>query len=290
LRAATEFVVDALPVPLYVSDYAPVGPADDPPVLLLHGLLTSGQAWKSVIASLPSSRRVIVPDLRGHGRSAAASNDVCLDELTDDLFGVLDALDVSRATLVGLSLGGLVCLRAAVRHPQRVTALALVATPASPETVESGARRLATLEAMDRLGKRGVLRGMASWLFGGTTRRHSPEVVEAWLESLESVDPIAIRRTAQAALRRSDARPWLGRVHVPALVVAGAQDAVVSADDVAALAGGLPLGQLCELPDAGHLVPLERPETLGRALEGWMAAADGRSSPVAGGADARTSA
>ena len=82
----------------------------------------------------------------------------------------------------------------------------------------------------------------------------------------------------------------IGRVHVPALVVAGAQDAVVSAEDVAALAGGLPLGQLCELPDAGHLVPLERPEALGLALEGWIVAADGPSSPDAGGADARTSA
>src|SRR5260221_4768512 len=245
LRAVTEFVVDAIPVSLYVSDYAPVGPADGPPVLLLRGLLTSGQAWKSVIPSLPGSRRVIVPDLRGHGRSAAASNDVCLDELTDDLFRVLDALDVPRATLVVLSLGGLVCLCAAVRHPQRVAALALVATPASHETLEIGAPRLATLDAMDRLGKRPALPGMARWLFAATTRRHSPEVVEAWLESLDSADPIAIRRTAQAALPRPDGRPWLGVAHRPALVVAGAEDAVGSAAGVAGLAGGLPPGPLC---------------------------------------------
>jgi len=230
----------------------------------------------------------VVPDLRGHGRSDSPPHDVGLEELVDDLFGVLEALAVPRAMLVGLSLGGLVCLRAAARRPERVAGLALLATPALPETMESRRRRLGTLEAMGRLGRRRVLRGMAGWLFGVSTRRHSPEVVEAWLDGMEKADPIGIRRTAHAALGRPDVRPWLGHVRVPALVVVGAEDGLVSSEDVSALARHLPGAIVSEVPGAGHLVPLERPQALGAALARWIASVHGAPSLLTGDRNERT--
>lgn len=264
----------------------PVRPEGVAPVLLLHGLLTSTDAWVGVAPSLPRSRRIVVPDLCGHGGSPGASADVSLDELVDDLLAILDRLDMARAILVGLSLGGLVCLRAAVRAPERVEALALVATPLEPEPADARARRLGTLDAMRRLGNRRVLRGMGGWLFGATTRRRRPDVVERWLESLDDADPVAIRRTAHAALSRPDARPWLDEVRVPRLVAFGGEDALVPPDRGAAWARGE--ATVAVVPEAGHLVPLEQPEVLGQVLARWIDSLECPPSPWQGGRDART--
>jgi pimeloyl-ACP methyl ester carboxylesterase len=284
---AAVVMVEPLGRALHATVYEPMGATGGPPILLLHGLLTSGEAWRPVVPFLPPSRRIVVPDLRGHGKSASAPRDVSLDELVDDLFAVLDAFEARRAILVGLSLGGLVCLRAALCRPDRVAGLALVATPVLPETAESRARRLRTLDAMRRLGNRPVLRGMAGWLFGRTTRRRSPETVERWLASLEDADPVGIRRTAQAALRRTDVRPWLERLPLPALVIVGAEDALLSAAELTAVAGNLSGAILRELPEAGHLVPLERPQALGTTLGRWIDGADDHPTFMAGDRDAR---
>jgi pimeloyl-ACP methyl ester carboxylesterase len=231
---------------------------------------------------------VIVPDLRGHGRAAPSPKDAGLDDLVDDLLDLLDALRVERAALVGLSLGGLVSLHATLRAPGRVSALGLVATPASAETPESAARRFGTLETMGRIGTRPVLRGMAGWLFGRFTRCRHPQVVEAWLDEWAMADPAAICRTARAALRRPDARPRLGGVHVPTLVVVGTEDGVLPPDEGEALAEGIPGATLHEVARAGHLLPLERPEALGSLLDHWLEAVDGRAVPVEEDDDARS--
>ena len=277
-------------VAIHVADHAPVGAPAGPPVVLLHGLLTSGRSWHRLVPSLTRTRRVIVPDLRGHGQSVASPWDATLDELVDDMLAVLDALRVDRAALVGLSLGGLVCLQAALRVPERVDALGLVATPASAETPESAARRFGTLEAMGRIGARPVLRGMAGWMFGRSTRRHHPEIVDAWLDEWAAADPAAVCRTARAALRRSDVRPWLDCVRAPTLIVVGSEDAVLPREEGESLARGIPGAALNELEHAGHLMPLERPAALGGVLGRWLRTGDGPVGPVEEDDDARLSA
>ncbi len=275
-------------IAMHVTDHPSLGMPDGAPVLLLHGLLTSGRAWRHVVPALRRGRRVIVPDLPGHGRSAASPEDGSLDALADGVLAALDGLRIDRAALVGLSLGGLVCLHAALRAPERVAALGLVATPASAETPESAARRFGTLEAMGRIGTRPVLRGMAGWLFGRSTRRHHPEVVDAWLDEWAMADPAAICRTARAALRRPDARPRLGRVSAPTLVIVGDEDGVLPRDEGETLARGIPGATLHEMARAGHLLPLERPEALGFLLDEWLGTVDGLAGPVEEDDDARS--
>jgi len=288
MRAGAATVVEGRHGPFRAWTGAATGPESGAPVVLVHGLLTSGEVWAPVAPWLPPGRRLVAPDLRGHGGTKGAAADVTLEALVDDLVDLLDGLAVERAVLVGLSLGGLVCLRAALRQPERAEGLALVATPLAAETAESRARRLGTLEAMSRLGNRRVLRGMAAWLFGPTTRRRFPETVERWLDALEAADPAAIRRTSQAALDRPDARPWLAQIGVPTVLVLGGEDALVPAgpeSERAARALGV---DLRVVPEAGHLVPLEQPEALGRTLERWIDSADGRLPLRQGGPHART--
>ena len=125
---------------LHVVD---AGPSDGEPVLLLHGFPDFWWGWRRVFGSLAAAgRRVIVPDMRGNGRSEAprGSASYALDILADDIFGLIDELGINRCCLVGHDWGGVVAWSVAARRPQSIAKLIAVAAP-HPDTLLSGIRR-----------------------------------------------------------------------------------------------------------------------------------------------------
>jgi pimeloyl-ACP methyl ester carboxylesterase len=128
-------VIDA--VELFLQDS---GPLDGCPVLLLHGGSSSAATWARLTASLPE-RRVIAPDLRGHGSSPRCAS-YPLDGYVADVVAALDRLRLDRAAVVGHSLGGYVAARLAMEQPQRVTRLVLEEPPVPPRSAPRPASRL----------------------------------------------------------------------------------------------------------------------------------------------------
>ena len=123
-----------------------------PPVLLVHGFPLSGRLWDRVCELLATDHRVIVPDLRGHGRSDATDS-ASMDDYAQDLVAVLDAADESRpVVLVGMSMGGYVCFAFCRRHGKRVRGLALVDSRAGADSVEAAEGRHRTAERVLREG------------------------------------------------------------------------------------------------------------------------------------------
>ncbi|MEV6610021.1 alpha/beta fold hydrolase [Kutzneria sp. NPDC051319] len=110
--------------------YRDTGSGDGPPVVLLHAMASSGRTWRRLAAGL-GDRRVIVPDLRGHGRSSRAA-DYTLAGFRDDIVGLLDELGLRQVDLVGHSLGGRVAAMIALEQPGRVRRLVLEDTPPPP--------------------------------------------------------------------------------------------------------------------------------------------------------------
>jgi pimeloyl-ACP methyl ester carboxylesterase len=96
------------------------------PVLLLHGLGSSGADWAFQVSALEGGFRVIVPDLPGCGSSQRASNDCAIDSFADSLWSLVDELDEPRVNIVGYSLGGAVALEMALQRPHAVPRLALI--------------------------------------------------------------------------------------------------------------------------------------------------------------------
>lgn len=254
---------------LHVVDVAPARSTLLPPVVLVPALLTTTSALGE-IADRASDRRVVVLDLRSHGGSDDASVDVSLDDLAGDVLGVMDRLGIARAVLGGLSLGALVALHAARRAPARTSALCLMGAPCSPETAVTRAGRLATYDAMERLGVAPVLRAMSAWMFGRATRRDHPARVEAWVDSMRDASPAAVRRTAMAALERGDAREVARAIRAPALVLAGAEDVIAPVAESVALSAAFPRAEHHVLEGAGHTMTLERGDEVARLLTGWL--------------------
>src|SRR5258708_7458939 len=111
------------------------------PLVLLHAFPLDGRMWLAQKDELAGSVRVIVPDLRGFGRSAELAPAHSMGEYADDVAALLDTLGIDRATIVGLSMGGYIALALARLHPHRLSRLGLADTRSLPDSVEGRAAR-----------------------------------------------------------------------------------------------------------------------------------------------------
>lgn len=230
------------------------------PVLLLHGLGTTGEIFAPIIPALARSFQVIVPDLRGHGHSSCLPGPDSIERLADDLNTLLDLLHIDSCIVLGYASGGAVAQQLARAYPARVRALALVCAYArGAATLREQINARLRPELYRLLGPR-----RASTFAEGST----PRAVHATLDANRGgrVAPVA------RALLAFDSRAWLPQLSCPALIVNGGRDATTPAHHARELQALLPHAELRTLPRAGHwLVATHTDELLG-IVQPWLAA------------------
>jgi 3-oxoadipate enol-lactonase len=252
---------------------------EGPAVVLIHGHPFRRSMWAPQLAALRHSYRVIAPDLRGYGDSpvipgtvtpgTVTPGTVTMRELADDVARLLDAIGVSRAALVGLSMGGLVTMELATATPDRYWALALIATTAEPVTAAERAARLDRAALAEQAGMEPLARDMAARLYGPAA---DPAVTGAVMDMMLSTSPAAAAAALRGRAERPDYRPLLAALDIPALVCVGDQDTFSDAAVTAELVASLRRPQLTVLPGAGHLPNLEQPARFNEILLEFLAA------------------
>lgn len=240
-----------------------------PPVLFIHGFPISGEMWYEAAAALADSFRCIVPDLRGHGRSEVSPR-ISMAEFADDLAGLLDALDERRpVALVGLSMGGMIALEFFRRHRPRVGALGLVCTRANAESPEGVERRRKMAEAALRQGVGSIVELMMPNLFGPG---FPPERRKYWQARMSATPPAGAAAAALALGARQESFSLLGQIDVPTLVVAGARDAITSAESLREIADGIRGSRFVLFENCGHVPPVEFPAEFDALLREFLGA------------------
>lgn len=243
------------------------GPHGAPVLLLLHAFPLHGGMWSAQIDALGATRRIVVPDFRGFGRSGPGDGQYALDFFVDDVFAVLDAAGAGGpVTACGCSMGGYVLLRAVEREPERFGALVLADTKASADDNEGKLKRLGAVRALREKGAEAYAESFAGGALGRDTRARRPEVVER-LKGMVRSNPVLGMVGAQLAMAaRTDTSHILSRILVPTLVVAGEQDTLIPPEVSRDMAERIPGARFEAIPEAGHLPPLEAPEAFNRAL------------------------
>lgn len=237
-----------------------------PPVLLLHSFLCSGEMWRHQVEPLARECRVINLDLRGHGRSGFATEPFTLDDLVDDALAILDHLEIERAAWAGLSIGGMMALRAALEAPERVSSLLLLDTHAGAETAYKKLKYRAMALGARLIGIRPFVPAVLSLMFGSTTRHDNPDLVREWGRRFRDLHVPSVRRGVEALVRRDSLVDRLDEIHQPALVLVGEEDASLPPPCSEEIAAGLPNATLRTIPRAGHLSALERPRLVTDAM------------------------
>ncbi|MFO1329495.1 MAG: alpha/beta fold hydrolase [Rubrivivax sp.] len=243
---------------------------EGPAIVFTHSYLCDGRLFAHQVASLQRRWRVINVDLRGHGRSSAAVEPLDFHQFADDVLAVLDAEGVASAVWAGLSMGGFTALRAALKAPQRVSALVLMDTSARRDAPHKLLQHLLMRGLVRAFGPRAVAGEIEKMMFGATTRRTQPALVSAWREQFLQCHVPSALAVARALSARDDLRPRLGEIRCPTLVVVGAEDQALPPDHARELAAGIRGAQLVEVPGAGHLSTMEAPAVLTRCIEDFV--------------------
>ena len=248
------------------------------PLVLLHGWTGYRQDFETVWDALAEDRRVLAPDLRGHGDSSRVGEEGAADchalaGLVEDLDAFLEGVVAEPCHLLGHSMGGMVTLRLALEAPERLASLILMDTSARP-------LKYANLEAASLAGKVAREQGMATLTAllrklesdasdrSPAARAHEAEWGERYwqwrADRLSKIDPFAYEPFVHAMVGQDDLVPRLGGISVPTLVTVGSQDtAFLQPSGV--LAAGIPDAWLIQIPSAAHQPQLESPAA-------WLAA------------------
>jgi 3-oxoadipate enol-lactonase len=238
-----------------------------PPVVLLHPFPFARDIWSGLIDVLAVGHRVIALDARGFGETPLGPQGYAIADLADDVVGLLDHLDVSRAAVLGMSMGGYTALACAIRHPTRVSALVLCDTRAG---ADPAAMRVARDGAIARIRSSGA----GPYLDGSMARLLSPSAPPSLLTFLRSwaeERPESLIAGIEALRDRPDRSGELGAIRCPTLAIRGADDQVTPAEDMREMAAAIAGGTYVELPGAGHLSHLEAPGPFEGALMPFLA-------------------
>jgi 3-oxoadipate enol-lactonase len=237
-------------------------------VVLSHSFLTDHRQFEAQIEALSDSCRVIAYDHRDHGRSARATAPYDLEALVDDAEELLDALSASPCHFVGLSTGGFVGMRLALRNPERFRTLTLMDTSAAPEAWPQRFKYQALFGILAVAGVRPVLRSGMAAMFSSSFLRDPArrDEVALWRQRIADNDPRGIIRFGNAIFARGDIEDRLSQVKVPTLVIVGERDRPCPPARARAIAAAIPQARLAIIPDAGHLSTVEQPAKVNDVL------------------------
>jgi pimeloyl-ACP methyl ester carboxylesterase len=237
-----------------------------PAIVFLHGAGMDHSVWALLARAFAHHGcAVLAPDFPGHGRSAGAPL-TSIAALADWTAALIDAAGAKAARLVGHSMGSLVALETAARHPAKVTGLGLIATTATMRVSDDllTAAKANDHAAVDMMaiwgeGYRATLGGSQApglWMLGGAERL------------LEQARPGAIFADLSACNAYQDALSAAARVKVPSIVVQGSRDLMTPPKGGKALAAAIPNCRLALIEGAGHMLMTERPDDVLAALRG----------------------
>lgn len=248
------------------------GPEGAPAVVLSNSLSTDLRMWQPQVSALASRYRVVRYDTRGHGKSAVTQAPYSVELLADDLAGLIEALELGPAHVVGLSLGGMTAQVLAMRRPELAASLCLVATTCRPPFGTQAAWG-ARAEEVRRTGDYRDVEGpmIERWL---TRRfRRADPAGTALVREMIRTTPVEGYVGACMAIGGLDACGKLARYSGPVCVIAGEEDPGTTVEDAQLIVAGIAQAELHVMPHARHLLNWDAREVFTPLLLEWLSRA-----------------
>lgn len=231
------------------------------PLVLLHGYPLDHHIWDVMAPLLENDFDLILPDLRGFGKSTTVDTPYTLDDFASDIAGLLDHLGIKKSAIAGHSMGGYIALAFANRYPERVSGLGMVASQALADSHEKKRDRYAAAAEIAEKGTRAMVETMAAKL------TPSEPIQETVKELMQGQNPAAFIGALKAMAGRIDATSLLATFKFPVVLIHGDADDLISIERAREIKNILPGAHFVELKGAGHLPMMEFPKETAVALK-----------------------
>lgn len=244
-------------------------------ILLVHGFPLDHTMWASQIEALSKRYRVLAPDLRGFGRTPLGKYDravgITMERYADDLADMLDALGIKgKIVLCGFSMGGYIAWQFLRRYRERLRGLILCDTKATADSEEARAARLDMAARAAELGSPKIADDLLPKLFSAGSLKKRREIVDPIRTLISQTAPASIAAGQRGMAARPNVTATLSAIALPTLAIVGAEDAVASPAEMRSMTQAIRGAELIEIPDAGHMAPVENPPAVTEAIQGFL--------------------
>ncbi len=234
-------------------------------VFMAHGLALNGRMYHNQVMPLRQRFRCITMDFRGQGRSAVATTGYDMDTLARDVAAVLRKLGAGPCHYIGLSMGGFVGLRLALREPALLRSLTLINTGAEPDSLSERIRSVALTTIVRLFGTRPVAAPAMRLLFGPSFR-HDAEQRRRWHREVLANNRTGIVRAAAGVRQRAGLLDQIAEIDLPTLIIAGEEDHTMPVYRSRQMQERIAGSELVVIPGAGHNCCLEAPDLVNNHL------------------------
>jgi 3-oxoadipate enol-lactonase len=242
----------------------------DLPVIFIHGFPFDKSSWQPQISKLQESYRVIAYDQRGFGKSTADNSEFSMDLFADDLIDFMDALQIPKAIVCGLSMGGYILLNAVNRYPGRFQRIILADTQCNNDTPEGKEKRFKTIAQIEESGLKEFAEGFLKNVFTNESiEKNLPEVDQ--IRKTVLATPVATITSALKALaNRDETCRILGNIDIPTLILCGKDDVITPVAKSEFLKQGIKSSAFYVIDNAAHLSNLEQPEVFNKHISNFI--------------------
>jgi 3-oxoadipate enol-lactonase len=248
------------------THYRREGTREGTPLVFINALGTDLRIWDAVVSHLLDRYPVIRYDKRGHGLSDCPPAPYSIRDFSNDLLSLLDHLEVPQATLVGISVGGMIAMDFAVLCQERVHALVLCDTAPKIGTAELWTDRINTLRTH---GMHSMADAILSRWFAPSFKEQSPTSYRGYYNMLTRTPVEGYTGTCEA-IREADLTEAVQTIQARALVLCGAEDVSTPPDVTRKLVKLMPDAAFQEIPGAGHLTCVEQPDAVAAGIERFL--------------------
>lgn len=240
------------------------------PVIFIHGFPFNKSSWQPQMDFLKSSYRVIAYDIRGFGKSTSGDEKPSINLFADDLIQMMDVLQIKKAIVCGLSMGGYILLNAINRYPERFHAIILSDTQCIADSAEAKEKRYKIIKQIETDGLTDFAAGFIKNVFCQESLDNKKEMVEKIKNMILSTKVEAVTGTLAALAQRQEKCFSLNEISIPVLILCGKEDIVTPPVQSEFLHTHIKNSKFHSLDKAGHMANLEQPDEFNNFINDFI--------------------
>jgi len=241
-------------------------------IVFSHGLLFSGAMFGKQVEQFKDRYRCITFDHRGQGGSAVAADGYDMDTLTEDAAALIEALEVGPCHFAGLSMGGFVGMRLAIRRPELLETLMLLETTADDEPAENGPKYTQLNFVARWFGLRLVIKKVMPIMFSKSFMNDPTRAEDRkyWADRICENHKIGVTRAVKGVIHRDGIYDQIEQINLPTLIIVGEEDTATVPAKSERMHAKIKGSRLVRVPRAGHSSTIEEPAAVNAAIETFL--------------------